>query len=110
MYPNMIYTKNEVLKKEGHIVPCECDVYQGVSVQMVAGQWGTLTELCIVVEDPTFWLQTIHYYGNPKDSKTEANPPIMLIGTKKDMFKVCTYFIYQIFYIRYQIFDMCIMD
>ena len=34
MYPNMLYTKDEVLKKEGHIVSCECDAYLGVSVKI----------------------------------------------------------------------------
>ena len=34
--PNMIYTKNEVLKKEVHIVSFECNAYIGV--QIVAGQ------------------------------------------------------------------------
>ena len=34
----MIYTKDEILKREGPIVSCDCDAYLGVSVQMVAGQ------------------------------------------------------------------------
>ena len=38
VYPNMIYTKKEVLKKEEHVVSCESDGYLGVTVRMVAGQ------------------------------------------------------------------------
>ncbi|XP_052058799.1 uncharacterized protein LOC127699103 isoform X1 [Mytilus californianus] len=36
-------------------------------------------------EDPNFWFQTLHYYGNKVNTRTRMDPSVILVGTKIDL-------------------------
>ncbi|CAC5416372.1 unnamed protein product [Mytilus coruscus] len=38
-------------------------------------------------EDPNFWFQTLHYYGNKDNSRTRLDPSVILVGTKIDLYR-----------------------
>ncbi|XP_052058800.1 uncharacterized protein LOC127699103 isoform X2 [Mytilus californianus] len=39
-------------------------------------------------EDPNFWFQTLHYYGNKVNTRTRMDPSVILVGTKIDLCRV----------------------
>ena len=61
----MIYTKNEVLKEEGHIVLCDNDAYLGVSVQMVTCQChlvrGRVTSMTMATSASRCTVKDVHH-------------------------------------------------